>query len=119
MFTTAVALIMLNGICILTGCCLCGIGHHRQNVRAQNNANNPNNNLNGNLNSIQHVYYDSVLNADTTDNVCSICIDSLKENVHMLKCGHKFHLICIQKWYTTLVRQRRPITCPDCRDRLS
>ena len=42
---------------------------------------------------------------------CAICIDrcSINENVGILPCKHKFHDICINKWFDTKK------SCPLCR----
>ncbi|ORX44773.1 hypothetical protein DM01DRAFT_1178649 [Hesseltinella vesiculosa] len=40
---------------------------------------------------------------------CAICLDSLKNNLSALRCGHTFHSDCIAKW---LVNQS---ACPCCK----
>jgi len=42
---------------------------------------------------------------------CSICLEDLETNIHVLECNHKFHLACIQN-------VRNP-ECPLCRAPLS
>jgi hypothetical protein len=55
-------------------------------------------------NSVQRIEFDYEL--------CSICMESLNENnpIETLKeCQHRFHLICIQKWF------KQKACCPCCR----
>lgn len=47
-----------------------------------------------------------VLNTEPLEECC-ICLDSLCEDVHILKCKHKMHLNC--------VRLLRNASCPICR----
>lgn len=44
-------------------------------------------------------------------NDCSICLESVTENIHKLSCGHSFHRNCYNKWAQM---SSRP-TCPNCR----
>lgn len=45
------------------------------------------------------------------DDECTICLDSyvVNEGVRDLKCNHRFHKRCIDKWF------KKSITCPVCR----
>ena len=46
---------------------------------------------------------------------CSVCIEDINlynQTVSVLKCGHVFHLDCLQQWFRTSK------TCPECRDRV-
>lgn len=44
---------------------------------------------------------------------CSICLGTgNKSKFKKLKCGHKFHYECIEKWYLT----NYDVTCPYCRE---
>jgi len=55
-------------------------------------------------NSVQRIEFDYEL--------CSICMESLNENnpIETLKeCQHRFHLICIEKWF------KQKACCPCCR----
>lgn len=40
---------------------------------------------------------------------CAVCMDAIKSNAKMIRCGHTFHKTCIDKWV------RRSPTCPICR----
>lgn len=42
---------------------------------------------------------------------CSICLDTLRCNMKQLECGHTFHKVCIDMWFS------RNATCPLCRNR--
>ena len=42
---------------------------------------------------------------------CSICLNSLLNNIVKLKCGHEFHETCLDGWET-----QGNITCPMCRE---
>ena len=41
---------------------------------------------------------------------CYICYESLEDNIKELKCKHKFHPCCVNKWLEI------NITCPICRE---
>ena len=46
---------------------------------------------------------------------CSVCIEDINlynQTISVLKCGHVFHLECLQQWFRTSK------TCPECRDRV-
>ena len=43
------------------------------------------------------------------ENLCSICLEPLRNNVVTLNCGHSFHIHCISRW----AAQNQP--CPLCR----
>ena len=50
-----------------------------------------------------------------TDNTCSICLESMINNVATaLPCGHRFHKDCIVNW---LVRSQGK--CPNCKQRIT
>ena len=54
-------------------------------------------------------------NPDTNnDNQCNICLSNLNTSrgITKLKCGHSYHMECINKWFTT----NRELSCPYCRD---
>lgn len=40
---------------------------------------------------------------------CSICLDSCKNGLGVIACGHVFHEICVDHWIKTNQR------CPICR----
>ena len=48
-----------------------------------------------------------MINRDT--DCCSICLDSLEDDISVLKCGHQFHTTCIEQW------KKKSETCPICR----
>ena len=52
-----------------------------------------------------------------TETVCSICTEVLNdENENkQLKCGHSFHMNCINKWFIRQCKLRIDCTCPNCR----
>ena len=41
--------------------------------------------------------------------VCSICIDILEDEVEVMDCSHKYHHDCISEWM-----KQNPV-CPMCR----
>ena len=47
----------------------------------------------------------------TLNNECSICLKSFIFNdiIRELDCNHKFHILCIDKWF------EKNISCPNCR----
>lgn len=64
-------------------------------------------NYSGPENPIEIIQY----NEDMEENLCSICMDSFRENqeIGKLGCNHFFHKECIEKWF------ERKNTCPTCR----
>ena len=51
-----------------------------------------------------------VISEDSEDqNVCSICIDILEDEVEVMDCTHKYHKECIEEWM-----MQNPV-CPECR----
>lgn len=51
------------------------------------------------------------------DGSCSICTESLKDDVvHIVACGHSFHLMCVLAWFQSNAVRRG--SCPDCRKEL-
>ena len=53
-------------------------------------------------------------NLNSTDNMCSICLDTIDYNqkTTVLKCKHIFHYDCAKTWFTSKCHQ---VTCPYCR----
>jgi hypothetical protein len=47
--------------------------------------------------------------SSNAENQCIICIQTLKDNLKKLNCGHEFHLNCITEWLN------HKNTCPMCR----
>ena len=45
------------------------------------------------------------------EEVCSICYDSLENNIVEIECGHTYHTNCIVKWFRTGNKN-----CPLCND---
>ena len=41
---------------------------------------------------------------------CTICLENISSEFRLLKCKHKFHKNCIEKWFEA------KDTCPVCRD---
>lgn len=50
-------------------------------------------------------------NVNESDGMCPICIESFKElqKGRVLRCGHKYHLLCIDKWLM------QHTSCPLCK----
>jgi hypothetical protein len=53
----------------------------------------------------------TIPNNKQTKTECSICLESVTENIHKLSCGHSFHRNCYNTWAQM---SSRP-TCPNCR----
>lgn len=49
--------------------------------------------------------------------VCSICLERhyLDEKAVMLICGHYYHISCYEEWKQTCIRNKRIVSCPNCR----
>jgi hypothetical protein len=47
------------------------------------------------------------------DGECSICIEAGPN--WQLKCGHRFHRMCFEKWKRKLYSEGKDATCPICR----
>ena len=47
---------------------------------------------------------------------CSICCEDYAsgEVVRRLRCAHKFHLECIDRWFLSSTDYSRPVACPVC-----
>ena len=52
--------------------------------------------------------------------VCPVCLEDVdiqsKDDCELLSCHHVFHRSCIAPWREELEVQRRPLSCPVCRD---
>lgn len=50
--------------------------------------------------------------------ICAICREDSKfdEIFNKLPCCHQFHEKCIVNWFQTCHQQRRPLTCPLCKN---
>lgn len=46
--------------------------------------------------------------------ICPICLDVLSNDIQLLICNHKYHMICINDWINTNVRNIRNVSCPIC-----
>ena len=46
------------------------------------------------------------------DSECMICLEDMKYNIAILKCGHKMHFECVSSW----IKTKKNITnfCPLC-----
>src|SRR5690606_26466502 len=49
------------------------------------------------------------------NDTCSICLENNKIPMMKTKCGHLFHIQCIEKWMLS----NRSNCCPNCRGSLS
>ena len=48
---------------------------------------------------------------ETIDDVCSICLENLENNIIKLDCNHIYHIRCINMW----IIYNNNIECPLCR----
>jgi len=46
---------------------------------------------------------------------CSICLDSIRSDIHITNCGHIFHEKCINSWKDEQFNRDTDFKCPDCR----
>lgn len=76
--------------------------HRRSDQRSDRSCHEPYNN-----NSIARL---RIKQSRDEKNVCSICLDDMTNLFTTLKCGHKFHGICIKDWFSAST------SCPLCRD---
>lgn len=53
---------------------------------------------------------------NSTAECCSICIEEYAAGavLRVLRCGHRFHLECIDKWFLSSTDYTRPTACPLC-----
>lgn len=51
-----------------------------------------------------------ICSSEDIDEICSICIENVnsEKEIRKVKCGHMFHIGCIDKWTQTNK------TCPNC-----
>jgi len=65
------------------------------------------------LQAAREANYAPIVDVDKFSEVCTICIEEFKqdEKVRKLKCGHEFHIECIDEW-----KQRGNRTCPNCNE---
>ena len=52
-----------------------------------------------------------IKNVDENDGDCSVCLETFKtpEKARVMNCGHKYHLLCIDKWLM------QHTSCPLCK----
>ncbi|GAB5359105.1 hypothetical protein AAMO2058_000516000 [Amorphochlora amoebiformis] len=58
------------------------------------------------------------LESGTSGESCAICVDDYKTGDLlrvMPKCGHLFHITCIDKWLMESADYSRPVSCPMCK----
>ena len=55
----------------------------------------------------------TIINKYGKDCVCSICLENLKDEIHITKCGHIFHYKCIANAINKNINE-----CPNCRSNL-
>ena len=49
---------------------------------------------------------------DQKENECLICLENTwdtQDNIHVLQCGHNYHIKCLQEWF------KENYTCPTCK----
>jgi len=46
---------------------------------------------------------------------CSICLDENITNTTILKCNHKYHITCLDKWTEECKLKNYKVSCPMCR----
>ena len=53
---------------------------------------------------------ETILNISNENNLCTICLDNIKENeyIYKLSCSHKYHIECLNRWV-----KEKP-KCPLC-----
>lgn len=58
--------------------------------------------------------------SNTTAESCSICIEDYEAGdvLRVLRCGHRFHLECIDRWFLSSTDYSRPSACPICNTEL-
>lgn len=52
---------------------------------------------------------------DLDDDICSICLDSIYDNIS-LPCNHIFHISCIINWINTQLNKNYIPSCPLCKN---
>ena len=58
--------------------------------------------------------------SNSTAESCSICIEDYEAGdiLRVLRCGHRFHLECIDRWFLSSTDYSRPSACPICNTEL-
>lgn len=55
----------------------------------------------------------------TDEDTCSICLEKIGSGrlhkAKVLRCGHKYGMKCINKWFKKLSQKHKQLTCPICR----
>jgi len=65
---------------------------------------------------VQPVAAPAVLHLDAELPICAICHNDLEGgDERTLRCGHTFHVICIDRWWQQLQQDHLPLRCPNCR----
>ena len=83
-----------------------------QNNRSNNMPNLPNYTIIQNkIIKIKEYTFNNELESEESEESCSICLENYKKNdtINILKCDHKYHEKCIDKWMET------SNNCPLCR----
>ena len=52
------------------------------------------------------------------DNECPICLENLSGLIIELNCKHKYHGICIEKWFNSTINNIEDL-CPQCNEKSS
>lgn len=63
----------------------------------------------------------SLLTSFARSSSCGICCEDYTsgEVLRRLRCGHKYHLECIDRWFLSSLDYSRPVACPICNAPLS
>ena len=60
----------------------------------------------------------NIRNNKVSDNVCSICLEKISNDIYTLDCNHSFHKECITKWMNQCEENtnKKIFSCPLCRN---
>lgn len=57
---------------------------------------------------------------NSSGEMCTICSDSYESEdvLRVLKCDHRFHIECVDRWIITSTDFSKPVECPLCKVQL-